>query len=56
MGMDEDENEDAMDKLKNIKQKEEQKKKELPVQIENIPNMEGILPDEKKKRAKDSLQ
>ena len=48
-----------LDKLKKSKQKEDQqKKKEIPRQpIENKPNIEGILPDEKKKPSvKDSTQ
>jgi hypothetical protein len=54
--MDEQDNQEALEKLKKAKQKEDQKKKELPEKIENRPNMEGILPDEKKKPVKDSLQ
>jgi penicillin-binding protein 2 len=56
MDMDEQDEREALDKLRKAKQKEDQKKKELPEKIENKPNMEGILPDEKKKQAKDSLQ
>ena len=56
MDMDEQDDQDALDKLKKAKQKEDQKKKELPDKIENKPNLEGILPDEKKKPVKDSLQ
>ena len=48
--------EEALDKLKKAKQKEDQKKKERPDKIENRPNLEGVLPDEKKKPVKDSLQ
>ena len=55
MDMDEQDNQEALEKLKKAKQKEDQKKKELPDKTENRPNMEGVLPDEKKK-AKDSLQ
>ncbi len=53
MGMDEQDEQEALDKLKKAKQKEDQKKKEIPG---NKPNLEGILPDEKKKAVKDSSQ
>ncbi|MDB5198273.1 MAG: penicillin-binding protein 2 [Chitinophagaceae bacterium] len=56
MDMDEQDNQEALDKLKKAKQKEDQKKKELPGNIDNKPNLEGILPDEKKKPVKDSSQ
>ncbi len=48
LGIDDDEDDqDAIDKLKS--KEKDQKKKELPGKIENKPNLEGILPDEKKK-------
>ena len=56
MDMDEQDDQEALDKLKKAKQKEDQKKKETPDKIENKPNLEGLLPDEKKKAAKDSSQ
>jgi penicillin-binding protein 2 len=56
MNMDEQDAQEALDKLKKAKQKEDQKKKEMPDKIENRPNLEGVLPDEKKKPVKDSLQ
>ena len=52
MGMDEQDNQEALDKLKKAKQREDQKKKDIP---ENKSNREGILPDEQKKPVKDSL-
>ena len=52
MDMDEQDNQEALDKLKKAKQKEDQKKKDTL----NKPNLEGLLPDEKKKAAKDSSQ
>ena len=54
MDMDEHDDDEALDKLKKAKQKEEPKK-DIPGKIINRPNMEGLLPDEKKK-AKDTLQ
>jgi len=60
MGMEEQDNQEALEKLKKAKQKEiekkkeEQKKKEMPDKIENKPNLEGILPQEKKKLLKDT--
>ena len=56
MDMDDQDEQEALDKLKKAKQKEDQKKKEVPEKIDNKPNLEGILPDEKKKPVKDSLQ
>ena len=54
LGIDEDEEEDSLDKLKRSKQKDDSKKKEQPGRVENRPNLEGILPDEKRKVIKDS--
>ncbi|MDQ6757515.1 MAG: penicillin-binding transpeptidase domain-containing protein [Bacteroidota bacterium] len=55
LGIDEND-EDDLDKLKKEKQ-QEQKKKELPGKIDNKPNVEGTLPDEKKKSViKDTTQ
>jgi hypothetical protein len=54
--MDEQDAQEALEKLKKAKQKEGQKKKEIPDKIENKPNLEGILPDEKRKPKKDSSQ
>ena len=56
MDMDEEDNQEALDKLKKAKLKEDQKKKEMPGKIENKPNLEGMLPDDKKKAVKDSTQ
>ena len=54
MGLEEEDDQEALDKLKKAKQ-QEQKKKEMPVEIK--PNLEGTLPDEKKKPAtKDTIQ
>lgn len=55
MDMDEQDEREALDKLRKAKQKEDQKKKETQDKIENKPNLEGVLPDEKKKPVKDSL-
>lgn len=49
LGIDENDNEDAIDKIKNAKEKD-QKKKGLPDKTETHPNTEGILPDDKKKK------
>lgn len=54
MGMDEQDNQEALDKLKKARQKEDQKKKELPGKSENMPNSEGVLPDDKRKPVKDT--
>lgn len=52
-----DEEDDDQELLKKLnKEKENAKKKEQPDKIENKPNLEGILPDEKKKPVKDSTQ
>ncbi len=56
MDIDEQDEQDALDKLKKAKQKEDQKKKEVPNKVENKPNLEGTLPDEKKKPTKDTAQ
>jgi len=48
--MDDEDNQEALDKLKKAKQKEDQKKKDMQDKIENKPNLEGVLPDEKKKK------
>ena len=52
---DQEEDQEDMNKLKKAKLKEEQKKKDVPVKI-NDANTEGMLPDEKKKAVKDSSQ
>ena len=56
MDMDEADNQEALDKLKKAKQKEDQKKKDTQDKNQNKPNSEGLLPDEKKKAARDSSQ
>ncbi|HEV8079418.1 MAG TPA: penicillin-binding transpeptidase domain-containing protein [Chitinophagaceae bacterium] len=56
MDIDEQDEQEALDKLKKAKQKEDQKKKEVPNKVENKPNLEGTLPDEKKKPTKDTAQ
>jgi hypothetical protein len=50
MDMEEQDNQEALEKLKKAKQKEDQKKKETQDKIENNPNLEGVLPEEKKKK------
>ena len=56
MDIDEQDEQEALDKLKKAKQKEDKKKKELPNKFENKPNLEGTLPNEKKKPTKDTPQ
>ncbi len=56
MDMEEQDNQEALDKLKKAKQKENQKKKEAPNKVETKPNLEAILPEEKKKQTKDTAQ
>jgi hypothetical protein len=54
---DEEEDNESLEKIKKAKLKaDSSKKKEIPQTIEDKPNLEGILPDEKKKPAKDSAQ
>ena len=54
MGMDEQDNQEALDKLKKAKQKENQKKKDKPDDAAIKANMEAILQDEKKKQTRDT--
>jgi penicillin-binding protein 2 len=56
MDIDEQDEQEALDKLKKAKQKEDQKKKEVPNKVETKPNLEAILPEEKKKQTKDTAQ
>jgi penicillin-binding protein 2 len=58
IGLEEEDNTDDLEKLKEAKQKEDlRKKKELPLSIENKINPEAILPDEQKMpTAKDSTK
>jgi penicillin-binding protein 2 len=53
MDMEEQDNQEALDKLKKAKQKEDQKKKKI---IEIQPHLEGILPDQLKKPQRDSAR
>ncbi len=50
MDMDDHDEQEALDKLKKDKQREDQKKREIPDKIDNRPNLEGLLPEEKKKK------
>jgi hypothetical protein len=54
MDIDEQDDQEGLEKLKKAKQKEDQKK-ELPGRIENKPNVEGVLPEEKKKKDSTNL-
>ena len=56
MGMDEQDNQEALDKLKKAKQKENQKKKDKPDDAAIKANMEAILQDEKKKQTRDTAR
>ena len=56
MGMDEQDNQEALDKLKKAKQKKDQKKKDNPDAAAIKANMEAILQDEKKKQTRDTAR
>jgi penicillin-binding protein 2 len=56
MGMDEQDNQEALDKLKKARQKEDQKKKDNSADAAIKANKEAILQDEKKKQLKDTAR
>jgi len=56
MGMDEQDNQEALDKLKKARQKEAQKKKDKTDDAAIKANTEAILQDEKKKQTRDSAR
>jgi hypothetical protein len=56
MGMDEQDNQEALDKLKKARQKEAQKKKDNPDDAAIKANTEAILQDEKKKQIRDTAR
>ncbi len=56
MGMDEQDNQEALDKLKKARQKKDQKKKDNTDDAAIKANMEAILQDEKKKQTRDTAR
>ncbi|MEJ7822441.1 MAG: penicillin-binding protein 2 [Chitinophagaceae bacterium] len=56
MGMEEQDNQEALDKLKKARQKENQKKKDKPDDAAIKANTEAILQDDKKKQTRDTTR